>query len=108
MTVLAAIVLYAAAPALIGVKLWSSVRGMDMRDAGTLWTTREGWRIYALTKIAMPLFGFCLLGASALLHAPGIVLVLLGGFAALITALALTAVAMHLPKINAARRTPSP
>ena len=99
-----AAVLYVGAAGLFGVKFWSSLRGMEMQSAGTLWTTSEGWRIYTLSKVTPTLAGLSVLAASALLGAPPVLLYVLAGWVCVIVAITLAALRSHGPRISAARK----
>ncbi len=101
----AATVLYLGAVALFGLKFWSSIRGMELQQRGTLWTTRDGWRIYVLSKITPTMAGLCVLGATALLNVPAFVLWGVAVWVALIATITLLAIRTHLPRIRAAQRT---
>ena len=97
--------MYLAAVVLFGVKFWSSLRGMEMQSAGTLWTTPEGWRIYVMSKVTPTLAGLSVLAATALLHAPAAVMYLLTGWVFVIITITVAALLTHRPRIAAARQT---
>ena len=97
------VALYVGAIVLLGVKWWSSHRGMVLRDQGTLWTTRSGWRVYVLSKATPPLAAGCIFVATAMLPVPRFFLWPLGIWVGLTFVLVAFAVRSHMPRIAAAR-----
>lgn len=52
----------------IAVKLASTAVGLRLKQSGTLFSSRNGWAIYALSKISPATFCFALYKNAALSH----------------------------------------